>query len=111
VGLLRNPAPMQLPGRLLFGLGVYELVEGNGLGAFPAALGLPLLAVGSLLGGTVNVPTISPSTSRAARSSAKLVLNAETEGAKVGSIPKVANANVMGGSQNARRNTVNINGY
>ena len=109
VSLLRNPALVQLPGALLVALGGYEVTEGNTFGAVAALLGLPLLAVGSILGSTVNIPTVKPGS----LTPIAVVPNAETSGpsVKVGAAPKVSSTRVMGGAQNAKRKTIKINRY
>lgn len=101
VGLLSNPAVLTLPGALLGGLGVYEVVEGNTVGGILALVpALPLLAIGSLLGSKVSVPTVS--------SSAPMTVGQATPSKSfAASAPKVS-SRAQGGAMNGKRRTIRL---
>ena len=115
VGLLKNPALVTLPGAVLGAAGAYEIVEGHPvLGALALLPALPLLAVGSLLGSKISVPTVSGSSSPMTVSSfsstsSSPVPNADTgPSIKVGPAPKVSSRG-SGGANNGKRKVVRIN--
>ncbi len=108
VSLLKNPALVTLPGAVLGAAGAYELVEGHPIiGALALLPALPLLAVGSILGSSISVPTVTASSAPMTVSS---VTNAETAGPsiKIGPAPTVASKGT-GGSNNGKRKVVRIN--
>ena len=85
VSLLKSPpALFLLPGLALVLLGGKEIVGGNSFGGvLEGLLGVPLVALGSLLGSKVDVPTITPS------STAKIVI-ASTPSVKASPAPRVS---------------------
>lgn len=113
VSLLSNPAIVQFPGVALVGLGGYELTQGNSAGVVLALLGAPLVAVGSLLGSQVSVPTVTPGSFAATPAAA--VPNAEGTDLSVkvstNGGARVASPNKMGGERNSKRRTIKINRY
>jgi len=106
VGVLSNPALVGLPGALLVVLGGYNIYEGNTLGAIPALLGLPLVAIASVLGQSISVPTVAPKASPVAS-----FTNEPSIKISVSSAPKVVSPNKIGGTNNGKRRTIKINKY